>query len=120
MSNLRLVTMPAVPEHCEHAYYKIYIYLNKDKMKDPSVTNVDVTEIMKSEGVPCSVGVATSLEREMFCKGCCHVFKSFRLSCGNGPMGQAARVCLPSNDHCGADEVMAEKVATILKGLAAK
>ena len=108
--------MPAVPEHCEHAYYKIYIYLNKDKMKDPSVTNVDVTEIMKPEGVPCSVGVCNVLWNEKcFAKGCCHVFKSFRLS-RQRTMGQAAHVCLPSNDPPEQMEVMAEKVAAILKG----
>ena len=57
------LTLPALPDHGEHAYYRFYAYLNRDALA-PGWDRDRVAAAVSAEGVPCAYGSCAEIYRE--------------------------------------------------------
>jgi dTDP-4-amino-4,6-dideoxygalactose transaminase len=48
----------------DHAYYRVYMFVDSNFMSSKNITNVDICEAVKARGVPCSVGSCATLWQE--------------------------------------------------------
>ena len=58
---LRLVLPPA---HCEHAYYKYYVFIRLETLR-PGWNMEGILEALDAEGIPCGVGACSEIYREL-------------------------------------------------------
>ena len=61
LADLKVVRLPEISANVTvHSYYRIYIFLCTDNLKS-NCTNVDISEALRSHGVPSSVGSCATL-----------------------------------------------------------
>ncbi len=63
LAGIPSVRVPKPPEHCDHAWYRFYIFLDPEKLS-PRWTRGKILASLRENGVPCNGGVCGELYKE--------------------------------------------------------
>ncbi len=63
LANIGGLHIPAVPADIRHAFYRLYVYLNPEKLRD-GWTQDRIIEAINCEGIPCMHGSCSEIYRE--------------------------------------------------------
>jgi dTDP-4-amino-4,6-dideoxygalactose transaminase len=67
-ADLAAIRVPAVPEYCEHAWYKCYLFLQRERIRSDWNRDRILTEILQ-RGVPCYTGACPEVYLEKAFEG---------------------------------------------------
>lgn len=72
----KLIRIPYIPEYIYHSYYKFYIFINTENLKENSNRDSILNEIVK-HGIPCQQGSCGEIYKE-------NAFKNYKnIECSN-------------------------------------
>jgi dTDP-4-amino-4,6-dideoxygalactose transaminase len=64
LKNVKGLRIELPPSHMKHAYYKYYVFLDREYLADPSIEKMEIAQEINKEGVPCFYGSCSEMYNE--------------------------------------------------------
>ena len=63
LHDIGTLRIPAPPANVRHAYYRFYVFLNREKLH-PDWNRTGIIDALRAVGVPCDSGICPEIYRE--------------------------------------------------------